>query len=80
MRTAMIYPIRFWAVVLACLLIYQFSTEAFSFGDDSSAEAYAAVLTEQSSTSGSCQKLSNNEKKTMISSSQNSARFRIFGF
>jgi len=28
MRTSMIYPIRFWALVLSCLLIYQFSTEA----------------------------------------------------
>jgi hypothetical protein len=28
MRSAMIYPIRFWAFVLGCLLIYQFSTEA----------------------------------------------------
>lgn len=28
MRTSMIFPIRFWALVLACLLLYQFSTEA----------------------------------------------------
>ena len=28
MRTSMVYPIRFWALVLSCLLIYQFSTEA----------------------------------------------------
>jgi len=28
MRTSMAYPIRFWALVLSCLLIYQFSTEA----------------------------------------------------
>jgi len=28
MRTCMTYPIRFWAVVLVCLLAYQFSTEA----------------------------------------------------
>ena len=28
MRTSMIYPIRFWALVLGCLLVYQFSTEA----------------------------------------------------
>jgi len=28
MRTSMIYPIRFWALVLSCLLVYQFSTEA----------------------------------------------------
>jgi len=28
MRTTMIYPIRFWTLVLSCLLIYQFSTEA----------------------------------------------------
>ncbi len=27
MRTAMSYPIRFWAMLLAALLIYQFSTE-----------------------------------------------------
>ena len=28
MRTAMTYPIRFWAMLLTALLIYQFSTEA----------------------------------------------------
>ncbi len=28
MRTSMVYPIRFWTLVLSCLLIYQFSTEA----------------------------------------------------
>lgn len=28
MRTTMIYPIRFWALVLGCLLLYQFSTAA----------------------------------------------------
>ena len=28
MRKSMVYPIRFWALVLSCLLIYQFSTEA----------------------------------------------------
>ena len=27
MKTSMAYPIRFWALVLGCLLIYQFSTE-----------------------------------------------------
>ncbi len=28
MRTSMVYPIRFWAMVLTGLLLYQFSTEA----------------------------------------------------
>ena len=28
MRTSMAFPIRFWAVLLICLLAYQFSTEA----------------------------------------------------
>jgi len=28
MRTSMAYPIRFWAVLLICLLAYQFTTEA----------------------------------------------------
>jgi hypothetical protein len=28
MRTSMAFPIRFWAILLACLLILQFSTEA----------------------------------------------------
>lgn len=28
MRTAMTYPIRFWAILLTALLVYQFSTEA----------------------------------------------------
>lgn len=28
MRTSMAFPIRFWATLLAALLIYQFSTEA----------------------------------------------------
>jgi DUF4097 and DUF4098 domain-containing protein YvlB len=28
MRTSMAYPIRFWAVLLVCLLAYQFSTDA----------------------------------------------------
>ncbi len=28
MKTSMVYPIRFWALVLGCLLIYQFSTDA----------------------------------------------------
>lgn len=30
MRTSMAFPIRFWAVLLTGLLIYQFSTEASS--------------------------------------------------
>lgn len=30
MRTSMTYPIRFWALLLTALLIYQFSTEAFA--------------------------------------------------
>ena len=30
MRNSMIYPIRFWALLLAGLLLYQFSTEAFA--------------------------------------------------
>lgn len=30
MRTAMTYPIRFWAVILSALLLYQFSTEALA--------------------------------------------------
>lgn len=32
MRTTMIYPIRFWALLLSCLLIYQFSTSASADG------------------------------------------------
>lgn len=28
MRTSMVYPIRFWALILAALLLYQFSAEA----------------------------------------------------
>lgn len=31
MRKSMTYPIRFWAVLLAGLLLYQFSTEAFGY-------------------------------------------------
>lgn len=30
MRTPMTYPIRFWAFLLACLLLYQFSSEVFA--------------------------------------------------
>ena len=30
MRTSMVYPIRFWALILAGLLLYQFSTEAIA--------------------------------------------------
>jgi hypothetical protein len=28
MKTSMVFPIRFWTLLLSCLLIYQFSTEA----------------------------------------------------
>ena len=28
MKTSMVFPIRFWALVLASLLVYQFSSEA----------------------------------------------------
>lgn len=30
MRTSMTYPIRFWAFLLVCLLIFQFGTEAIA--------------------------------------------------
>ena len=30
MRTSMTYPIRFWALVLSGLLLYQFSSEALA--------------------------------------------------
>lgn len=32
MRTTMTYPIRFWALLLSCLLLYQFSTSASADG------------------------------------------------
>jgi hypothetical protein len=30
MRTSMTYPIRFWALILSGLLLYQFSSEALA--------------------------------------------------
>ena len=45
MRTSMAYPIRFWAVVLACLLVYQFSTETWGEAQGTTHETVAEMNT-----------------------------------
>ena len=45
MRTSMAYPMRFWAIVLACLLVYQFSTETWGDNQDKTHQTVAEVST-----------------------------------
>lgn len=45
MRTSMVYPMRFWAILLACLLVYQFSTETWGDTRDTTHQTVAEVST-----------------------------------